>query len=52
MSSSEIKNISLFQKTNPEHIDCRPVPGRGALAIVANEGRVAVDANGASDERG
>jgi len=44
MSSPEIKNISLLQKSNWGHIDCHPVPGRGALAIVANEGRVAVDA--------
>jgi hypothetical protein len=44
MSSSEIKNISLLQKENRAHIDCHPVPGRGALAIVTNEGRVAVDA--------
>src|SRR6185312_7378709 len=44
VSSPEIKNISLLQKTNRRHIYCHPVPGRGALAIVANEGRVAVDA--------
>jgi hypothetical protein len=52
VSSAEIKNISLLQKSNREHIDCHPGPGRGALAIVTNEGRVAVDAGVATDERG
>jgi hypothetical protein len=52
MSSPGIKNISLLQKANQGHIHCHPVPRRGALAIVANEGRVAVDADVATDERG
>src|SRR6266702_814453 len=44
VSSPEIKNISLFPKANPWHIYCHPVLLRGALAIVTNVGRVAVDA--------
>ena len=44
VSSPEIKNISLFQKANPWHIYCHSVLLRGALAIVTNVGRVAVDA--------
>ncbi|HLZ05074.1 MAG TPA: hypothetical protein VKR55_23345, partial [Bradyrhizobium sp.] len=44
LSSPGSKNISLLQKEKRRHIDCHPVPRRGALAIVANEGRVAVDA--------
>ena len=44
MSSPEIKNIRFYRSKNLEHIYCYPVPRRGALAIVANEGRVAVDA--------
>src|SRR6266568_2505383 len=44
VSSPEIKNISLFPKANPWHIYCHSVLLRGALAIVTNVGRVAVDA--------
>jgi len=37
--------IFLFSLTpNQGHINDHPVPLRGALAIVTNEGRVAVDA--------
>jgi hypothetical protein len=43
MSSSKIKNISLFQKSNQWHIYRHPVPTRGASAIVTNVGRGAVD---------
>ena len=47
-----MKNISLFQKANQGHIFGHPVLLRGALAIVTNVGRVAVDADVATDERG
>jgi hypothetical protein len=52
MSSLKIKNISLFQKKNQRYISGHPVLSRGALAIVTNVGRVAVDADVATDERG
>src|SRR6476659_8939986 len=39
VSSLELKNISLFQKWKPGYIHRHPVPTRGALAIVTNEGR-------------
>jgi len=51
VSSPEIKNISLYPKGKSLHINSHPVPIRGALAIVTNEGRVAVDADVATDER-
>jgi hypothetical protein len=51
MSSPKIKNISLFQKRKSGHIFAHPVLSRGALAIVTNVGRVAVDADVATDER-
>jgi hypothetical protein len=51
VSSLEIKNISLFQKRKSVHILGHPVLLRGALAIVTNVGRVAVDAEVATDER-
>ena len=51
MSSPGIKNKSLYPKKKSDHIYSHPVPIRGALAIVTNEGRVAVDADVATDER-
>ncbi|MGH6754979.1 MAG: hypothetical protein ACREDP_22700 [Bradyrhizobium sp.] len=51
MSILEIKNISLYPNAKSVHIFTHPVPLRGALAIVAGEGRVAVDAEVATDER-
>jgi hypothetical protein len=51
MSSPKIKNISLYPKGKSGHMFAHPVPLRGALAIVTNEGRVAVDADVATDER-
>ena len=50
VSSPEIKNISLFQKTKSGHILAHPVPLR-ASAVVTDVGRVAVDAEVATDER-
>ena len=44
VSSPRIKNISLFPKAKSGHIYLHPVLLRGALAIVTNVGRVAVDA--------
>ena len=44
MSSPEVKNISLFQKAKSALYRMHPVPTRGALAIVTNAGRGAVDA--------
>ena len=41
MSSPEIKNISLYQKPKSDYAHSHPVPTRGALAIVTNEGRQA-----------
>ena len=52
LSSLEIKNISLFRRANQAYIYRHPVPTRGALAIVTNAGRGAVDAEAATDERG
>ena len=52
VSSPKIKNISLFQKCETGHIYRHPVPTRGASAVVTNEGRVAVDADVGTDERG
>ena len=43
VSSPKIKNISLFPKGKSGHFYCHPVLLRGALAIVTNVGRVAVD---------
>jgi hypothetical protein len=51
MSSPGIKNIPVFIDPDSLHINSHPVPLRGALAIVTNEGRVAVDADVATDER-
>jgi hypothetical protein len=51
MSSPGIKNISVSTQPDSLHINSHPVPLRGALAIVTNEGRVAVDADVATDER-
>ena len=45
MSSPEIKNISLFPKGKSAVHLGYPVLLRGALAIVTNVGRVAVDAD-------
>ena len=44
LSSPEIKYISLYQKYELGYIYCHPVPTRGAIAIVTNAGRGAVDA--------
>ena len=52
MSSLKIKNISLFPNPKSALHPMHPVPLRGASAIVTNEGRVAVDALAATDERG
>ena len=46
-----IKNISLFQNLEMGYIFQHPVPLRRALAVVTNEGRVAVDAGSAENER-
>jgi hypothetical protein len=46
-----MKNISLYQKCKSDYTRCHPVPLRGASAIVTNEGRVAVDAGSADNER-
>jgi hypothetical protein len=51
VSSPKIKNISLYPKGKSVHNFGHPVLLRGALAIVANVGRVAVDADVATDER-
>ena len=51
VSSPKIKNISLYPKGKSVAHLGHPVPLRGALAIVTNEGRVAVDAEVATDER-
>jgi hypothetical protein len=45
VSTPEIKNIALFQKSDQWHIYAHPALSRGALAIVTNVGRVAVDAD-------
>jgi hypothetical protein len=51
VSSPGIKNISVFSAAKSLHINSHPVPRRGASAIVTNVGRVAVDADVATDER-
>src|SRR3954468_9362085 len=51
VSSPQMKNISLYQNCEMRYIYRYPVPTRGALAIVTNAGRGAVDAGGALDER-
>jgi hypothetical protein len=51
VSSHGIKNISVSTQPDSLHINSHPVLLRGALAIVTNEGRVAVDADVATDER-
>jgi hypothetical protein len=43
-SSPPCKNISVFPKCKSVYMICHPVLLRGALAIVTNVGRVAVDA--------
>jgi hypothetical protein len=44
------KNISVFPKPNHRYIRSHPVPPKGRIAVVTDAGRVAVDADGASDE--
>jgi hypothetical protein len=44
LSSPHCKNISVFPKCKSVYMICHPVLLRGALAIVTNVGRVAVDA--------
>ncbi|MET3844689.1 hypothetical protein [Bradyrhizobium sp. OAE829] len=44
MSSPEIKNISVYRKTNQGHIYRHPALLRRASAVVTDVGRVAVDA--------
>ena len=47
MSSSKftrIKNISLYQNCDSRYITCSPFLSEGRIMIVANVGRVAVDA--------
>jgi hypothetical protein len=51
VSSPKIKNISLYPKGKSVAYICPSRPAQGALAIVANVGRVAVDATVAIDER-
>jgi hypothetical protein len=51
VSSPFGKNILIFRNQNQLYISCRLVPTTGALAIVTNAGRDAVDAGGATDER-
>jgi hypothetical protein len=46
-----LKKYSDFQKTQISNISSPSRPDRGALAIVTNAGRDAVDAGGATDER-
>jgi len=50
LSSPQIKNISVFPKLKSRYISNRSVPFRGALAIVTDVGRDAVDACSAFDE--
>src|SRR4051794_34672562 len=45
------QNISLLQKSNRVYIRRHPVPPRRASAVVTDEGRVAVDAGSAGNER-
>jgi hypothetical protein len=51
VSSPFCKNILIFRNPNQLYMSCRLVPTTGALAIVTNAGRDAVDAGGATDER-
>jgi hypothetical protein len=44
LSSPLRKNISVFPKPKSSYMSSHPVPHRGALAIVTNAGRDAVDA--------
>jgi hypothetical protein len=44
------KNISVFPNANHRYIRSHPVPPKGRIAVVTDAGRVAVDADGASDE--
>jgi hypothetical protein len=48
---SHLKKYSDFQKPQITFISPPSRPTRGALAIVTDAGRDAVDASGASDER-
>jgi hypothetical protein len=50
--SAQIENISVFQNQNQRYIT--PIPSRqeGRIMIVTIVGRVAVDAEAATDERG
>jgi hypothetical protein len=43
--SARAENISVYQKTKSVLYQTHPVPLRRALAVVTNEGRVAVDAD-------
>jgi hypothetical protein len=45
------ENISVFRNTQISVCSGRPVPQRGAHAIVTDAGRDAVDADSADDER-
>ena len=52
-SSPEIKNISLFQKGETvAYLSPSRPEKKGRIMIVTNVGRVAVDAEAATDERG
>src|ERR1700750_3259275 len=51
LSSPLAKNILIFRIGKSAVYSRRLVPMRGALAIVTNAGRDAVDAGGATDER-
>ena len=44
LSSPLCKNISVFPKRKSGYMICHPVPQRGALAIVTDAGRDAMDA--------
>jgi hypothetical protein len=50
LSTLSEKNISVFPKQNHRYIRSHPVPPKGRIAVVTDAGRVAVDADGASDE--
>ena len=47
VSSPFCKNILIFRRPKSVYIPSRPVPQRGARAIVTNAGRDAVDADSA-----
>ena len=49
--SSPLQQYFCFTETQITLYDCHPVPFRGALAIVTNVGRGAVDADAATDAR-